>query len=282
MDEVEDPQLPWFPLYPGDFLSSDKTSCMGATEVGAYCLLLMYQWKSKDCTLPSDSTRLAKLSRMNGDWDSVAPVVLECFERLEDGRLRNPRLYLEWERSRNLQRKRIEGGKKTANKRWNSSPTSSATSSATAIPQSQSQSHSQIDKGQDTCGVAPATPAGGVPIVVDKVLGTMPTKDGDWAFCQSHLDLLTNTYGEKHGEDWVFSEVKAAKAWLLSNTSNLKTKKGMPRFINGWLKRAYDAGGPEADTRRRMAIAGKADRNQRYTHNRRDGGTTHGIVPINA
>ena len=121
MDEVEDVHLPWFPLYPGDFLSSEKTTCMGATEVGAYMLLLMYQWKSKDCTLPSDRARLAKLSRLNGDWDAVAPAVLECFEKLEDGRLRNPRLYFEWEKSRSAKGRQIKGGKKTADKRRNSS-----------------------------------------------------------------------------------------------------------------------------------------------------------------
>ncbi len=45
-------------------------------------------------------------------------------------------------------------------------------------------------------------------------------------------------YCDIYGEEKVIAEFKKMEAWLLSNPDKRKTKRGMARFVNGWLSRA--------------------------------------------
>jgi len=107
---------PWFPFWCDDFLSSTKVEVMNPKEVGAYVLLLLHSWKSRDCSLPKDDRVLAKLSRLNGAWSKSKDKILRCFIE-QDEKLYNARLLEE----RWVTINRIEKARDAANTRWNKS-----------------------------------------------------------------------------------------------------------------------------------------------------------------
>lgn len=51
---------------------------------------------------------------------------------------------------------------------------------------------------------------------------------------------LYETYISAYPALDVNAEIISMKAWLLSNPANRKTRKGMPRFVNGWLSKAQN------------------------------------------
>ena len=107
------------------------------------------------------------------------------------------------------------------------------------------------------------------PVVIDdsKVLGVFPTKEGDWEFRESSLEVLVKAYGDQANRDWIRQELKAAKAWLVVSPDRQKTNRGMMKYLNGWRKRAIDSGGPgEAAKRERMRAAKRADLDQERRH----------------
>lgn len=114
----------------------------------------------------------------------------------------------------------------------------------------------------------------GIPVVTStviiedsKVLGEFPTKEGVWEFRESSLEVLVKAYGDQASSDWIRQELKAAKAWLVVSPDRQKTKRGMMKYLNGWIKRAIDSGGPgEAAKRERMRAAKRADLDQERRH----------------
>jgi hypothetical protein len=48
---------------------------------------------------------------------------------------------------------------------------------------------------------------------------------------------------EHYGDELVKQELNAMEIWLYSNPKNRKTKGGMTKFINSWLKRTKATGG---------------------------------------
>jgi len=72
----------------------------------------------------------------------------------------------------------------------------------------------------------------------DTVIARMLTKDGlEFEVFKSYADGLIGTYRHIN----VLDQLNLARAWCLSNESQRKTAKGMPKFINGWLSRANQA-----------------------------------------
>lgn len=109
--EDDDFDLPWFPFYPGDYLSSSRVARMTLEEQGAYLRLLCYQWQ--DGSIPSDPDERARLLAVPGEaqarlWPRLEP----CFEENEDGNLVNPRLQQERQTALNRKRKLSRAGRK--------------------------------------------------------------------------------------------------------------------------------------------------------------------------
>ena len=89
-------QLPYYPKYIDDWLSSLTIAGFTLEQEGAYDRLLMHQWKSIDCTLPDNDQALAQYSRLGARWRKLGrPIIDACFV-LVDGRLRNEKLYRHW------------------------------------------------------------------------------------------------------------------------------------------------------------------------------------------
>lgn len=84
---AEFPALPlWTDAYLGD------TTHLTTIEHGAYLLLLMTAWRTRDCQLPDDDRLLARYARLNSQqWKRMRPIIAAFFI-VEDGVWRQGRL----------------------------------------------------------------------------------------------------------------------------------------------------------------------------------------------
>ncbi len=110
-------RLPYFPLYAADFISHQTVATMTAEEVGAYTLLLCYQWRDNTGTLPDDDASLMMLARCPG---GLSPKVRACFRAVDGkpGRIANERLFEEMDKARDKRAARKARAKAAADRRW--------------------------------------------------------------------------------------------------------------------------------------------------------------------
>jgi uncharacterized protein YdaU (DUF1376 family) len=128
---AEHPMLPlWTDAYLGD------TGHLTCLEHGAYLLLLITAWRTKEKALPNDDAKLAKYARLKiPTWLRIKPTLMEFFEVGEDGMLRQGRLSDE---AYDVQ-KRSERKSRAAKARWLKSKNSGdATASQMHMPPSPS------------------------------------------------------------------------------------------------------------------------------------------------
>jgi uncharacterized protein YdaU (DUF1376 family) len=84
---AEFPAMPlWTDAYLGD------TTHLTTIEHGAYLLLLMTAWRTRDCTLPDDDRLLARYARLNAQQWKRMRSILEPFFSVKDGVWRQGRL----------------------------------------------------------------------------------------------------------------------------------------------------------------------------------------------
>ena len=119
----------WMPLYIDRFLGSSDVQMMEPAEFKGYVCLLLAQWQTDDCSLPSDHEELARISRIGTRlWRKHSDRILRKFV-IANGRLRNEVCYEEWlkalatfdrncEVAEELKRKRSEAGKQGNRTRW--------------------------------------------------------------------------------------------------------------------------------------------------------------------
>ena len=100
---------PAFQLYADDFLGG--TCDMTQAEVGAYFLLLLYQWNNE--SIPADAKRQRLIAK-----GSVSSRVIEKFPASEDGLLRNERMEIERQKQIEYRNGQSDSGKRGAAKRW--------------------------------------------------------------------------------------------------------------------------------------------------------------------
>lgn len=106
---AEFPALPlWTDAYLGD------TTHLTTIEHGAYLLLLMAAWRSKDCCLPDDDRLLARYAHLTaGQWMRMRPTLIQFFA-VQDGVLRQSRLTAE----REVVRQRSMAASNSARAKW--------------------------------------------------------------------------------------------------------------------------------------------------------------------
>jgi uncharacterized protein YdaU (DUF1376 family) len=109
---AEFPALPlWTDAYLGD------TRHLTTTEHGAYMLLLMIAWRSRDCALPDDDALLARYAGLpRGKWAKMAPTIRAFFEA-RGGQLFQPRLTDERDAVQTKRDAQIANGRASALKR---------------------------------------------------------------------------------------------------------------------------------------------------------------------
>lgn len=103
-------ELPFIPWYGRDFRSD--TEHLGATESGAYALLLMVAWELPNCRLPDNDKRLSKWARVNSDtWAEIKDDVM-AFWTNKNGHWTQARLLREWKQARKRSETARKNGKK--------------------------------------------------------------------------------------------------------------------------------------------------------------------------
>lgn len=98
---------PYYPLYTSDFL--EGTLLFNATEVGAYTLLLIYQWHNG--FIPNDEKSIKKITKIS---QKKLKKVLEKFTQNENGNLINERV----EKERSKFAKKSATQRENIEKRW--------------------------------------------------------------------------------------------------------------------------------------------------------------------
>ena len=101
--------LPYFPMYPTDFEAD--TSHLTLEEDGAYNRLLRLMWMTSGCSLPDDDAWVMRRMRVDSDtFERVVRVVIDEFFTRKAGRISNPRLAKEHQKTSLAHRKRVEAG----------------------------------------------------------------------------------------------------------------------------------------------------------------------------
>jgi len=101
----------WTDAYLGD------TTHLTTIEHGAYLLLLMVAWRSRDICLPDDDVMLARYTKLTpGQWRRMRPI-LERFFDVENGRWTQSRLTDEANRVRQVRESQAANGRASALKR---------------------------------------------------------------------------------------------------------------------------------------------------------------------
>ena len=111
-----------FLMYIDDWISSKRIEMMDAAEERGYLRLLMRAAKEPECCLPDDDVQLAIMSMLGSQWykpttDKSRRVgsltsgqkLRECFV-VFDGKLRNERLYREYENQQKVREARSKAG----------------------------------------------------------------------------------------------------------------------------------------------------------------------------
>lgn len=101
--------LPYFPLYVGDFEAD--TSHLTPEQDGVYNRLLRAMWRTPNCALPYDEAELRRRLRLNAQqWKRSAVPVIEDFCRIEGGFIYNNRLREEWRKAEDAYSRRAKAG----------------------------------------------------------------------------------------------------------------------------------------------------------------------------
>jgi len=103
--------LPYFQFYPADFEAD--TTHLSLEEDGAYNRLLRLCWMTPGCSIPDDPAWIARRLRVDpATYDRVVVVVIAEFFKRRRGRLYNPRLLVEFEKTLAVRNRRTEAGRK--------------------------------------------------------------------------------------------------------------------------------------------------------------------------
>ena len=98
-------------MYPTDFEAD--TSHLTLAEDGAYNRLLRLMWMTPTCSLPDDNAWIMRRMRCDKDtFDRVVMIVIDEFFVRSGGRLSNARLMLEYSKSNDAHKRRVEAGSK--------------------------------------------------------------------------------------------------------------------------------------------------------------------------
>lgn len=112
-------ELPWFPFYAKDFITSENVIAMNLASRGAYVTLLAHQ--RIEGSIPSEIKRIAAILRTTIECaEELWPEIQPCFVAMEGTkkRLVNPKLHDIREESISSSVSRSEAGKTAAKCRW--------------------------------------------------------------------------------------------------------------------------------------------------------------------
>jgi len=122
-------EFPYMPLFTDAYLGD--TLHLSTEEHGAYLLLLMATWRSRDCHLEDDDTRLARMAGVGiKKWTKMRPVI-EAFFTVDARGWTQKRLLSERSRAATLRDQKSRAGKASALKRKETTSTDVSTEGPT-------------------------------------------------------------------------------------------------------------------------------------------------------
>lgn len=129
-------ELPWFPMFVSDWLTSDAVTLMLPEQEGAFVRLLVVAWGKghSEPSLPADDASLAILSRLGKRWAKLGPLVRAQFKD-EGGRLTNERLSMVWYEAQEKHASAVHRGQQGAKTRAAKRKQNSSSASSSAKPQ---------------------------------------------------------------------------------------------------------------------------------------------------
>ncbi|WP_053091641.1 YdaU family protein [Serratia marcescens] len=232
--------LPYMQFYVADYLAD--TMHLSTEEHGAYLLLIFNYWQTGK---PLPKNRLAGIARLSNDrWTDVERSLNEFF--IDDG---NAWVHQRIERDllsvKGAQSQRSEAGKISAQKRLakkNKGNQSQSNDRSTGVERDGNDRSTNIDTDTDKELKDKHLLSGAEKSQLqtsDPVFITLPLNDGT-EFPVTEPMLVE--YGELYPSVDVGQELRNQRGWLLSEPSKRKTKRGIKRFITGWLSREQDRG----------------------------------------
>lgn len=109
-------EFPALPIFTDAFIAD--TLHLTAAQTGAYFMLLMCAWRTKDCCLPNDDNKLAAFARMDKrSWNTNRDIILAFWHIKDDGHLYQKRLRDERKYAEDRRNQAIQAGKASALKR---------------------------------------------------------------------------------------------------------------------------------------------------------------------
>ena len=104
----------WMPFYIDRFRGSMDVQAMDPAARNGFLYLLATAWQTNDCTVSADPAKLATASGLGEErWALFGQGILEKFEEVEEGRLRNQVLFQEWTAAKAIFEKRRSGAERT-------------------------------------------------------------------------------------------------------------------------------------------------------------------------
>lgn len=232
---------PAFSFYPNDWF--EGTMLMPAIQRAAYIDLLGLQW-----VRGGFSREDAHLAVRGVSAEDIDIVIAEKFDEAKPNWFLNHRLESEREKQGKRTRTARENGRKGGRPKTQEEPTSKPRSKPTskakhkpkANPEeklSDSDSVSDLVLDTDSKENIPTECLSGTSELVPEL--EFPVRGGTWWVKRAKLEQWVSTYGDA---EWVESQIKSARQWILDNPTKLKTTSGMDRFLGGWLARNNNRG----------------------------------------
>ena len=216
--------LPYFPMYPTDFEAD--TSHLTLEEDGAYNRLLRLMWMTPGCSLPNDDAWVMRRMRCDAaTFERVVRVVLDEFFTVKAGRIINPRLAREYQKTSVAHQRRVSagsmGGKAKALKTNKTEP-----SNAVAMPKQPEPEPEPIKR--DT-KVSPKKRGNRLP--EDWHLSQA---DGEWALGEGWPESIIRVEAEKFKDYWhSVAGQKGTKLDWSATWRNWMRNSNSPKLLEG-------------------------------------------------
>lgn len=217
---------------------------------GIYLRLLMVMWAAPRCKIPHDDAWIAsKMTRSVEAFEIEVKPILLRFCRTDGNSWWQKTLLAEFERQERLRSRSTAGGKALAEKKKTSCQTPARDSKQAPasklqpdrfplVLSSTTSSSKNLFEQEERDSV-------GTPIIEIPVVGNL-------SFPVSQKMLLE--FSVAYPAVDILQELRAMRAWSLSNPTLRKTIKGVPRFVNSWLAKTQNRARGNENGRRPTAL----------------------------
>ena len=226
--------LPYMQFHIAEYLAD--TSHLSTEEHGAYLLLIFNYWQ-RGKPLDNSNGRLANVARLSNErWTNVERSLREFFAIKED-------IWTHHRIERDLAavNAKCEQARNARSQRKNYGRSTDVVTPVQLEANDKKRIEEEENKNREKELKALTSTADAVPASRRKLLGTLPLNDGsDWEIYSLDADELQKLYPAVD----VLQEFRSMKGWLIGNPTNLKTRRGIKRFISAWLDKEQDKAKP--------------------------------------